>query len=86
LIFYWACKVRLLKLCKFPTLIRRWLMGIVFANLMVSPLFFAGGCLLSEHAYKSKVFDFDHTPVGLYLFFVWWAIFSVIALFVDRWL
>lgn len=46
-VFYWVCKVRLLKLCRFPKLIRRWLLGIVFANLMVSPLFFAAGCLLS---------------------------------------
>ena len=51
LLFYWACKVRMLKFCKFPQLVRRWLMGIVFANLLVSPLFFAAGCLISEHAY-----------------------------------
>ena len=36
LLFYWACKIRMLKLCKFPKMIRRWLMGIVFANLLVS--------------------------------------------------
>ena len=52
LLFYWACKIRMLKLCKFPKMIRRWLMGIVFANLLVSPLFFAAGCLISEHAYR----------------------------------
>lgn len=84
LIFYWACKIRILKFCRFPKLIRRWLMGLVFANLMVSPLFFAAGCLISEHAYDQKVFDVSHTPIALYLFFVWSAIFAVIALFVDR--
>jgi len=46
-IFYWACKIRMVKLCQFPKLIRRWLMGIVFANLLVSPLFFAAGCLIT---------------------------------------
>ena len=49
--FYWVCKLRLLKFCKFPQLIRRWLLGIVFANLLVSPIFFIAGYVLSVHAY-----------------------------------
>ncbi len=85
-VLYWSCKIRIMKFCKFPRLIRRWLLGIVYANLMVSPLFFAGGFLLSEHAFKDKVADFDHIPVALYTFFAWEAVFAVIALLVDKWL
>jgi hypothetical protein len=83
LLFYWACKIRMLKFCKFPKLVRRWLMGIVFANLLVSPLFFAAGCLISEHAYKQHVVSLDHFPLGTYLLFALWAVFSLISLIVD---
>lgn len=83
-LLYWSSKVRILKFCKFPKLIRRWLMGIVFANLLVSPLFFAGGCLLHEHAFGQMVAPLDHTPIALYLFFAWWLIFTVASVNIDK--
>ena len=87
LFYYWAVKIRLLKFCKFPTLVRRWLLGIVFSNLMVSPLFFAAGYLITEYAYKSKVAEIDgHIPVGIYVLFAWVVLFAVVALFADKWL
>lgn len=86
ILLYWSSKARILKFCKHPKLIRRWLMGIVFANLLVSPLFFAGGCLLHEHAFKQKVTALDHTPIALYLFFAWWLIFTIASVNIDKWL
>lgn len=84
LLLYWSSKARLLKFSLYPLLIRRWLMGIVFANLLVSPLFFAGGCLLHEHAYDQKVAPLNHTPIALYLFFGWWLIFTVASVYIDK--
>jgi hypothetical protein len=58
-------------------------MGIVFANLLVSPLFFAAGCLISEHAYRQHVVALDHLPLGTYLLFVLWALFCLFSLIID---
>lgn len=84
LFLYWASKVRLLRFCQFPKLIRRWLIGLIFANLLVSTLFMAGGSLLSYFAFHKTVQTLEHTPIALYLFFVWSCLFAVIALYSDK--
>lgn len=84
IVLYWVSKVRLVKFCKYPKLIRRWLLGIVFASLIVSPLFFIAGFLINLKAFQDARGSINHSPVALYAYIGIWVILSIILVALDK--
>jgi hypothetical protein len=84
IVLYWVSKYRLVKLCKYPKMIRRWLMGIVFASLVFSPLFFIAGFLINLKAFTDIRGTINHSPIALYVYLGIWAPLSALLFILDK--
>jgi len=84
IVLFWVSKVRLVKFCRYPKLIRRWLFGIVFASLVISPLFFIAGFLINLKAFKDARGSIEHDPFALYIYLGIWVLLSILLIFLDK--
>jgi hypothetical protein len=48
-LFYWACKVRVLRMCKIPALIDRLVFEVAIDEMMLAPIFYGVGSIYNSY-------------------------------------
>ena len=67
LLFYWVCKIRLLKICKIPILLDRLVFESVIYLVMLTPIFYGTGSIYNSfiaNRINSSV-NFSYVPAAI---------------------
>lgn len=53
-LFYWFCKVKVLKMCKIPVMTERLIFEVAIYQMMLAPLFYGGGAFFNSYVSNKK--------------------------------